>query len=309
MESQLELTLDGILAIYEELRGIMPTPRPGAGQRAKRLRDIADQFDALFLDGFGVLNIGLDPIEGAIDLVAMAAEQRLPVLVVTNAATGDRAGIGMKYQTMGFGIEANQVISSREALQDWLKNRRPEHWQRVGVADSAAMDLEPSGLDLERLAPDAPDRWHDCDAIALMGASRWDTAWDTALASVAPTKPLLIANPDVAAPHPGRFSREPGFIAARLRRRFGMDIRWFGKPHKPHFELAISRLEALTGRPVLHRERIAMVGDSLHTDILGGAAAGLTTVLVTGHGMFRAGGADAAIARTGITPDYIVDTV
>ena len=30
-----------------------------------------------------------------------------------------------------------------------------------------------------------------------------------------------------------------------------------------------------------------MVGDSLHTDILGGAAAGMTTVLITDHGLFR----------------------
>ena len=52
-----------------------------------------------------------------------------------------------------------------------------------------------------------------------------------------------------------------------------------------------------------------MVGDTLHTDILGGAAAGLTTILVTNHGLFRDGGADAAIARTGITPDIVVDMI
>ena len=36
-----------------------------------------------------------------------------------------------------------------------------------------------------------------------------------------------------------------------------------------------------------------MVGDSLHTDILGGAAAGMTTVLITDHGLFR--GQDALL--------------
>jgi ribonucleotide monophosphatase NagD (HAD superfamily) len=52
-----------------------------------------------------------------------------------------------------------------------------------------------------------------------------------------------------------------------------------------------------------------MVGDSLHTDILGGNAAGLKTVLVTDHGMFRDGGAEAAMKTSGITPDFIVNTV
>ncbi|MEL0233069.1 MAG: HAD hydrolase-like protein [Candidatus Puniceispirillaceae bacterium] len=49
-----------------------------------------------------------------------------------------------------------------------------------------------------------------------------------------------------------------------------------------------------------------MIGDSLHTDILGGGAAGMQTVLLTGYGLFAAGGADDMIDACGITPDWVV---
>jgi predicted HAD superfamily phosphohydrolase YqeG len=49
-----------------------------------------------------------------------------------------------------------------------------------------------------------------------------------------------------------------------------------------------------------------MVGDTLHTDVLGGRAAGMGTILVTDHGLFA--GLDIArfIGRSGIVPDSIV---
>ena len=52
-----------------------------------------------------------------------------------------------------------------------------------------------------------------------------------------------------------------------------------------------------------------MVGDSLHTDILGGAAAGMTTVLITDHGLFRGQDALPFCISCGLLPDWIVRTL
>jgi len=49
-----------------------------------------------------------------------------------------------------------------------------------------------------------------------------------------------------------------------------------------------------------------MVGDGLYTDILGGLAAGLGTVLVTDHGLVRGLDWRAWAERTGISPDYVI---
>jgi FMN phosphatase YigB (HAD superfamily) len=52
-----------------------------------------------------------------------------------------------------------------------------------------------------------------------------------------------------------------------------------------------------------------MVGDSLHTDILGARAAGLQAVLLTGYGLFCDGGAHDMIEACGIAPDWIAATL
>ena len=56
----------------------------------------------------------------------------------------------------------------------------------------------------------------------------------------------------------------------------------------------------------MNKSRIAMVGDSLHTDILGGLAFGLRTVLVTSYGLLRHHNVDKVIYETGIAPDWQV---
>ena len=45
-------------------------------------------------------------------------------------------------------------------------------------------------------------------------------------------------------------------------------------------------LDMAIARAGLPPDRLAMVGDTLHTDVLGGAAAGCRSVLVTDHGLF-----------------------
>ena len=66
----------------------------------------------------------------------------------------------------------------------------------------------------------------------------------------------------------------------------------------------MARMERVYGRH-FERSKVAMVGDSLHTDILGGAAAGMQAVLLTGYGLFSNGGADDMISACGITPHWI----
>ena len=303
-----------ILDAYQCLRDIMP-PFPATAidevRQAARLRDLLGQFDALFLDGFGVLNVGDKLIDGAEELLREAARRRMPVLVVTNAASRTIASIGNRYADKGLPITAKQIVSSRQALIHWLQHHRPPHWKCIATADHAAAPLDDlADLNQCRLTPEV----EDYDAIALLGTAQWDARWDASLVRALADKKreLLIANPDIAAPYPTGFSHEPGAVANALRQQLPhIPIRWFGKPHKPHFDLALARLKQLMAdaKPISDLRRIAMVGDSLHTDILGGVAAGLTTVLVTSHGLLRSGGVEEAIAQTGIVPHYITETI
>ena len=55
--------------------------------------------------------------------------------------------------------------------------------------------------------------------------------------------------------------------------------------------------------------RICMIGDTLHTDILGAAAAGWKTALATAHGLLKGTDPTLPIARSGIVPDHILPSI
>ena len=117
-------------------------------------------------------------------------------------------------------------------------------------------------------------------------------------------RPVLVANPDVSAPYPdGSFSAEPGYWAIPPRRRRRESAaNGSGSRSRIAFDLALARLGAAGRWP----DRVAMVGDGLCTDILGGLAAGLVAVLVTDHGLVRDLDWRAWAARTGICPDHVI---
>ena len=93
-------------------------------------------------------------------------------------------------------------------------------------------------------------------------------------------------------------SAEIGYWAFRIEAETGVRC----EPYGPAFELALSRLGGAGAR----RERVAMVGDGLYTDVLSGLAAGLGTVLVTDHGLLRGLDWEIRAARAGIFPDHVI---
>lgn len=310
--------LSTALAIYEGQRPYMPQPRGGLGINAPNLRSVLDKADALLLDGYGVLNVGAEAVAEASAMLQAAKIAGVEVLVLTNGASKDTALTAQKYQTLGLDINPDHVVSSRDAMLEMI-TQNPHHLTSLGVADSFTDAPVVAGIEMVNLSDAnvkaSVDAWLSVDAIGLFGAVHWSEAWQANLeAAVAAGKLIYVANPDVTAPQTGAYSREPGFWVAKACRNMdaaamAAQIHWFGKPHAPVFDLALRRLAAVTGRTDWDKSRIFMVGDTLHTDILGGNAAGLGTVLIKNHGLFRQGGAEEAIALSGITPDYIVDTV
>ena len=115
-------------------------------------------------------------------------------------------------------------------------------------------------------------------------------------------RPLVIANPDLVAPREGGLTLEPGLFGHDLLDQVPVETHWFGKPFPEAFTEGIAR----TG---LAPDRLAMVGDTLHTDVLGGAAAGCRSVLVTDHGLFAGLDAQPFIQASGIIPDFILPRI
>jgi ribonucleotide monophosphatase NagD (HAD superfamily) len=80
----------------------------------------------------------------------------------------------------------------------------------------------------------------------------------------------------------------------------------FGKPDSQMFMFAYDLLRERT-KTTFSKKDILMVGDTLHTDILGGNKFGLDTVLVL-SGNTLPDDAETRIRATGIVPTYVCET-
>ena len=302
-----ELDLASVINIYETQRSMMPRHVSGSGRRRPNLIDILEEFDGLILDGYGVINVGIDLVLGIREVLQVATDQNKPVVVLTNASSFDTSEGAVKYHKWQLPITANAIVSSRDALIAALATQDSKLQFDKNILGCLGTTVKP--LEREKTLPydRTPDYWQKVDAFALLGVIDWtnEDQKDFEMALLERSRPVFVSNPDVAAPQINKFSAEPGYWMARAMQTAKFPVQWFGKPYRPAFELALDRMNKLAGREI-DRSRVAMIGDSLHTDILGGGAAGLQTVLITGAGLFREGGADHYIKVTGIKPDWIV---
>ena len=277
-------------------------PRRGRAEAAGDLVALADRYDAFVLDGYGVVNVGPEPVPGIVEAVRDLRADGRAVMVLTNGAGRPARWTARRYAAWGVDMPEGLVVSSRDALEAELAARpRPGIW---GVMAKPGSELGTLPVETAELGEDDA-LYRDADGFILLRSGDWTVERQRRLGEAlrrAP-RPVLVANPDVSAPYPdGSFSAEPGYWAIRLEAETGVRCERFGKPFAPVFDLALARL----GAAGLRRERIAMVGDGIFTDILGGLVAGLGTVLVTGHGLVRDLDWREWAERTGIVPDHVI---
>ncbi len=297
---------DWAFSFYENCRNRLPAATfPKDSQRADHLGEIAHEFDVFVLDAFGVLNVGEGPVAGAPDRIAALQATGKRVIVLTNGATFNRAKAQAKYRGFGFNFKLEDIVSSRDVLALELAQLDPEiHW---GVAAIPAANVQDFGPNFHLLGEDQ-DEFDKADRLILLSSIGWNIdLHKKMLHSLKQNpRPLYVGNPDVVAPREDRFSIEPGYYAHDIADATGIEPVFCGKPFANSFDAVKTRL-AEEGNNI-PRSRIAMVGDTLHTDILGGAAAGFRTILVEDHGLFRGRDTAPFVDQCGIVPDFIVPT-
>ncbi len=289
---------------YESLRDVLPQARfPKASQTGSSLRDTAEHFDAYILDAFGVLNRGETAIEGAVERMAELRAAGKKLIVLTNAASYTRVEILAKYHRLGFDFTADEVVSSRDIAFTNLPTLKNDLvWAAISAEGDDFSDA-PDQARLEDLIS-TPSLLGTAGGFLFLSTARWGAEETLELSNAlkAIPRPLVIANPDIVAPREDGLTIEPGMIAHDILAQTSTNAAFYGKPYDNAFDTALAKLTDIP------RDRIAMVGDTLHTDVLGGAAAGIGTVLITDHGLFRGYDVTPFIEKSGIRPDWIVAT-
>ncbi len=286
-------------ARYESVRARLPQALfPDTSVHLPGLLAVADHCDGFLLDAFGVLNVGETAIPSAVACMASLRALGKRLCVLTNAASYTKAGILAKYHRLGFDFTEAEVVSSRDVAVAGMNAIAPgAQWAAIGSAEDDFHDIPARLTDALR----DPQAFDAADAIIFLSSVRWtETLQDQLFNALARNpRPVIIANPDIVAPRETDLSLEPGLYAHRLLNALDLPVHWFGKPFPGAFAEALGRIELMP-------DQVVMVGDTLHTDTLGGAAAGCGTVLITDHGMFRGHDTAPFIAMSGIRPNFIV---
>lgn len=296
---------------YESVRHRLPTLPSGSAHvtpiSAPDLLSLQDQFDVFVFDAFGVLNVGDTAIDGAPDVIEKLKAMGKHVYVLTNGATAPLVDVPEKFKRLGFRFAEENIISSRAAAERVLENppwSMPSNplWGAICGGRSLPDDFPVRAIELE----DDSNDYSRVDAFVMLSSLNWNEArqslWVASMRNN--PRPVIVANPDVIAPHESRFSFEPGYYVHRLAEQLPIDIAFHGKPFESVFTMIRQRVT-----PSIADKRIAMLGDTLHTDVLGAACAGWTSILVTAHGLFRGVDVTGYIESSGIRPDYIIPSI
>ena len=288
---------------YEQIRARLPNLRFTNGStQLNSLLELKDDIDVFLFDAFGVLNVGESCIPGAPQVVAELQAIGKTTIVVTNAGSVDKLSLLEKYRQLGYQFDAEQVISSRDQLCLGLQNFPSDMcW---GVAAPMWSSIDKIGENMTHL-DDELSSYRQVDGFIFLGSHDWNSQRQSLMLKALEEnpRPVLVGNPDLIAPRENGFSLEPGFYAHDVADKTQVQPEFFGKP----FAHVFNQVKTL-GRAV-DPQRTVMIGDTLHTDILGGSAAGFKTALVTDHGLFKGHDAYDYIERSQIIPDYVLPAI
>ena len=267
--------------------------------------DVARGFRAVWLDSYGVLKDAGGVIAGGPEAVAALEAEGIEVRVLTNDASRSQGQQADRFRALGYaGLSAQQIITSGMMARLYLREKvTAGSVAYLGTVESARYVLDAGCVALPVGAVADPD---DVTAVVFLDDEGFD--WNTDLNAAinllrARPVPAIVANSDLIYPtHGGRVSLATGGLAALVERIVGRAFMRFGKPDSQMFAYAfedLNRGDSFAKRDVL------MVGDTLHTDILGGNKFGVKTCL-TLSGNTPAARYPGQIRRAGIVPDFVV---
>ena len=252
------------------------------------MTDLLSRHDVLLADLDGTLYAGPAAIPGAVDAVRNAADRGVRTAYITNNASRAPADVAAHLAELGFPATTDDVVTSSQAAAAMLA-RQLAPGSPVLVVGTAALAAELTAVGLG--ITDRADQ-----AAAVVQGHSPETGWRLlAEATVAlragavwvacNLDPTL---PTERGPLPGN-----GSMVAAVRTATGREPQVAGKPEPTLLLDAVRRTGARSA---------LMIGDRLDTDVEGGRAAGMATLLVL-TGVSDAAELLAAPAER--RPDYV----
>lgn len=235
----------------------------------------------------GVLYIGSQAIEGAIEAVGKIQASGIQCRFVTNTSTLSLTSLQQKINALGFSIPASEIISAPQATYLYLK-RQHNPVCRLLLAENVKQDFKEFNQ---------PDKQANYIVIGDIG-----DIWSYALLNQVFND--LMQGAKLIAIHKNRFWQTEhglqmdigGFIDA-LEYASGVKALIIGKPSADFFQIALDNMG-------LQPSEAVIIGDDIDADVGGGQQVGLKGILVK-TGKYRQSYTEASA----IKPNVIIDSI
>lgn len=252
---------------------------------------IAEEYDALLCDAWGVIHNGVALFPDIERALCEFKRLRGPVIILTNAPRPSEV-IPPQLDRLGLSRDAwDGVVTSGDAIRAELAKRLPGPFYRLGpgkddpLYDGLGAEFtsleEASTIICTGLFDDARETPEDYRDMLREAANR--------------DLEMICANPDIRVRWGDRVIYCAGALA-QLYEQLGGRVAHGGKPHRPIYDLAYKRLQAL--RPDIDRKKILAIGDGLHTDILGANLHSIDVAYIYGAGGIHDGQTDPASLKS-----------
>ncbi|MDB5131147.1 MAG: nagD 2 [Mucilaginibacter sp.] len=277
-------------------------------KRIENFKSIIDRYKIIFFDAFGVIKTYQGLVPGIEKTFSYLEAEKKEYYIVTNDASRSPAQLAESYHRMGLtAITSNRIVSSGMLTKEYLDLKVKDGIVAyLGTPDSAHY-IDTSGLHTLPVSEVNSSNIDKVNALIFLddeGFNWFDDLNKAVNILRKRTIPVIVANTDHAYPLSVHdVSIAIGGIASMIENIVGKEFIRFGKPDSQMFMFAYDLIREYRA---VSKQEIVMVGDTLHTDILGGNKFGLDTVLVlTGNTL--PGDVDTRITATGIVPTYICD--
>ncbi len=273
----------------------------------KTFAEIAAPYRVIFFDSYGVLRNHRGLIPGAVDCVAELRAAGKHIRVLTNNAARSSSAASRRLAHYGLhGIPPEEIITSGATTRQFLQQKVRSGKVAYLGTPAAAEYIIGAGLEAIPVAEVDINHADDIKAIAFLDDEGYDMNTDVNslinLLRRCPV-PVVVANTDLLYPvAANEVALATGSIARLAEYVLGRKFVKFGKPAMQMFQLAYESVSKELSNVGL--SDILMVGDTLHTDILGGNSFGIDTTLVL-SGNTRKESAETEIISSGIFPDYV----
>ncbi len=255
-----------------------PEASPDAPPVVAGLSALAEGYDALILDLWGVLHDGVRPYPGAIDCLRQLRRVGKRVCLLSNAPRRIGSAVA-RLDELGITADLyDSILTSGELAHQAL--RRPDDAFHAALGRRCLHLGPPRDDDVHQgLGLDMAATPEDADFVLVTGV---DTEEETLADSVPVLAragrrdlPMVCANPDLVVMFGGSIMICAGLLA-RHYEEMGGRVAYHGKPYPAVYRHCLDRLGGMPPG------RVLAVGDALRTDIAGANAAGIDSLWITG---------------------------